>query len=106
VYLCEEYFVKKYATPFVGVQFEAWQFGPVQQELYANLDGLESTNSSLSNYITYYKEGDKTYISKLKDFDDSEFSDDEINIMSQIASKYKYNSASELIYVTHKKNSL
>ncbi len=112
VYLCEEYFVKKYAAPFLGLPFQAWQFGPVQKELFVNLDPesileLNQKQSILSDYITVTLEGNNRYhIKPLKEFQDDNFSDDEISIMEHIAQTYKYHDANNLISITHKGTSL
>jgi len=109
VYLCEEWFVKKFASPFIGLPFHAWQFGPVQKELYVNLGvpELEEGTSILANYIKPIDFGNKHFqISPLSEFNDDEFSDDEIAIMEQVASNYKYSEAKDLVFITHKLTSL
>ncbi len=113
VYLAEELFVKKHASPFLGVPFNAWQLGPVQRELFTNLDvalinSTDGQNSSLlSEYITLeLHPSNKYFIKKLKNFNDDEFSDDEISTLSHIANEYKYHEANHLIFITHKGSSL
>jgi len=112
VYLTEELFVKKHATPFLGLPFHAWKFGPVQKELYVNLDPtLISENkherSVLADYITVEQAINGTFLIRpLKTFDDGDFSDDEIATMSHIATTYKYHDGNQLIFITHKGTSL
>ncbi len=113
VYLAEELFVKKHASPFLGVPFTAWQFGPVQAELWANLDAAilnstdEHNSSLLSDYIALEQHpSNKYFIKKLKEFNDDEFSDDEISTLSHIAAQYKYHEAGHLVSITHKGTSL
>ena len=112
VYLSEELFVKKHAFPFLGVPFHAWQFGPVQPELWANLDTTGDTNeptnfSILSDYITLSQDFEGRYrIKGLKKFDDGEFSDDEISTLEHISDQYKFHDGRDLKFITHKGLSL
>ena len=113
VYLAEELYIKKHATPFLGVPFYAWQFGPVQRELWASLDSAdfsnndEANNSILSEYINLEQADNKRfYIKKAKGFDEDEFSLDEISTLSHIAKQYKYHDAKQLVFITHKGSSL
>ena len=112
VYLCEELFVKKYASPFLGLPFYAWKFGPVQKELYINIDpSLISEEapehpSLLADYIATRKAGNSYQVIALKEFNDDDFSDDEISIMNHIAQTYKNHGGSMLVSLTHKDTSL
>ena len=98
--------------PFLGLSFHAWKFGPVQIELYANLDptslGINTDNnpSILSKFITLKEEGNNFLIQSLRSFDDSNFSDDEIDTMENIAKTYQYHDAKQLVFITHKGSSL
>lgn len=113
VYLTEELFVKKHATPFLGLPFHAWKFGPVQKELYVNLDPSiisktsEERPSMLADYITMEKGLNETYLIKpLKPFCDDNFSDDEISTLTHISQAYKYHDGKQLVFITHKGTSL
>jgi uncharacterized phage-associated protein len=112
VYLAEELFVKKHATPFLGLPFHAWKFGPVQKELYVNLDPESIANktdenlSILSGYITMDNSSGTYVIKPLKTFNDDNFSDDEVATLEHISSAYKYHDGNQLIFITHKGHSL
>ena len=113
VYLSEELFVKKHASPFLGLPFQAWQFGPVQKELYFNLDpnlinsDSDDRPSILADYIAMSKKANGNYIVKpRKNFSDDNFSDDEMSTISHIADTYKNHDAKQLVFITHKGTSL
>lgn len=112
VYLAEELFVKKHASPFLGVPFNAWQFGPVQKELWVNLDPTlinadGDSSGILSKYLTVTKDANNRYFIKSDcAFCDDEFSEDEIATLTHIAEEYKYHEAQHLVFITHKGSSL
>lgn len=106
VYLAEELFVKNHATPFLGVPFYAWQFGPVQRELWANLDPSLKGSSLISEFVSNEFDGNKYLVKPLKAFNDDEFSEDEMLILQHIAQEFKFHDAQHLVFITHKGTSL
>jgi len=114
VYFCEEFSVKKHASPFLGLPFNAWKFGPVQEELWISLDpelyfsrNTEERASKLFEYIKIEPSGNNQYhIKPLKSFDDGQFSDQDMEIMELVAKEYKYHDAKQLVYLTHKPGTL
>ena len=103
LYLMEERMALKYHVPFIGIPFEVWQAGPVAKDVFVDLsDGPYL----LKNFVkTDFKDGG-TFIEAIADFDDSEFSECEIEMMDEILAKYGNMTASDLVSETHKEGTL
>ena len=99
----EEYSVRRFHTPFLGLPFEVWQAGPVVKDVFID---LSETPVLLDGYITKQIKGDATYILPISDFCDDEFSDNDIIVMQEVLKKYGNKTAKELVELTHKKGSL
>lgn len=104
VFIIEEISIQRFGIPFFDLKFQVWHLGPVAKDLYVELD---ENPVLLSEFI--YKENmvdGKSLIKPKKDFCDDEFSDVEIDLLQEVADRFKYCTANELINHTHKKNSL
>lgn len=103
LYLMEERMALKYHVPFIGIPFEVWQAGPVAKDVFVDLsDGPYL----LKNFIKKdYRDG-STFIEAIADFDDSEFSECEIEMMDEVLAKYGSMTASDLVIETHKEGTL
>lgn len=103
IYLMEERWILTTHTPFTGLPFEVWQHGPVEKDVFIDLsDGP----TLLHDYVAMRNDGDSTYIEALRDFDEDEFSDNELRMMESVIKKYGSKSANELVNLTHQENSL
>jgi uncharacterized phage-associated protein len=102
LYLLEEFYVKKFNIPFLDIDFEVWQAGPVNRETYIELSDKPLI---LKGYIEKYSEGDNTHIKPIKKFSDDEFSDNEIEMMDFIVTHFKDKSAKELVDYVHRPGS-
>lgn len=100
LYLMEETMARVYHTPFLSLPYEVWQFGAVQKDLFAELS--DGCNGLLKDYVASV--GD-TFMAK-QDFDDEEFSDEELEMMKSVLDKYGNKTANQLVNLIHKKNSL
>lgn len=103
MYLMEEQWVIMTHTPFTGLPFEVWQYGPVEKDVFID---LSSTPTLLKDYIAMCNDGDNSYLKALTDFDEEEFSDNELKMMKAVIDKYGKSTAHELVSLTHKKGSL
>ena len=103
LYFMEEYSVRRFHTPFLGLPFEVWQAGPVVKDVFID---LSETPVLLDGYITKEIKGDATYILPIRDFCDDEFSDNDITVMQEVMKKYGSKTAKELVALTHRKASL
>ena len=79
-----------------------WKFGPVSEELFID---LSSETKLLEDYIEKNNEDGVNYIRPIVDFNDDEFSDNDIDLMDSIIEKFGNQSANELIAYTHRVNS-
>ncbi len=108
LYLLDEFSIKKFGVPFIGLKYEVWQYGPVAQDIFVEL--TEEQPKMLKDYISIelerYQQYQYLYIKAKKDFVDDEFTDNDIDILELVVTKYKDFNASELSELTHAKNSL
>lgn len=102
MYLLEESFVKKYNIPFLDIDFEVWQAGPVNRETYIE---LSDDPIILNGYITRGCDLDNTYIRSIKKFSDDEFSDNEIEMLDFIINHFGDKTAKELVEYAHRPGS-
>jgi uncharacterized phage-associated protein len=102
MYLLEEFYVKKYNIPFLDIEFEVWQAGPVNRETYIELSDKPII---LKGYIERHIDGDNTHVRPAKEFSDDEFSDNEIEMMDFIITHFKDKTAKELVDYVHRPGS-
>lgn len=117
LYLLDETSTKEIGVPFTWLEYKAWEKGPVPVKLYEELQEKLPFNEGdevLSEYISVKKNpapigynADYIYsIEALKDFDDDEFSEYEIELMDRILDVYGNMTASEIIKILHSNGSL
>ncbi|QEM12997.1 Panacea domain-containing protein [Mucilaginibacter rubeus] len=102
IYLIEETSVKKYGVPFFNIRFDAWHLGPVSRDLFVEITG---ETILLDRYIDKVNENGTINVVAKQAFSDDEFSDNELKLMEQIATTFKYTAADELIRLTHREHS-
>ena len=103
LYFMEEYSVRRFHTPFLGLPYEVWQAGPVVKDVFID---LSETPVILDGYVTKEIVGDATYILPAKSFSDDEFSDNDMLVMDEVIKKFGNKTAKELVGITHKNGSL
>lgn len=103
LYFMEEYSVRRFHTPFLGLPYEVWQAGPVAKDVFID---LSETPVILDGYIRKSIVGNATYITAAKDFCDDEFSDNDILVMDEVLKKYGSMTAAELVNITHQQGTL
>lgn len=105
-YIIDELAVKETGAPVTWLRYKVWKMGPVPKKIHTNLT-FEGGNL-FSEYI------DVEYIPELKgrkiesnnQFDDSEFSDYEIELIDRVIKSYGHYTSSQLIDLLHETNSL
>ena len=102
LYLLEETFAKKYQLPFLNLEFEVWQAGPVARDIFID---LSDEPLLLKDYISIEKRSDSTYIKPITGFSDDEFSDNEIDMLDLVVEHFGSLTATDLVKRTHQKNS-
>lgn len=103
LYLIEEKSIKKFGYPFFGFNFQLWKFGPVLKDVYIDLS--EDSPQILKDYITKADYDINLFI-PIVEFNDDEFSDDDIYLLDSIAKFAKHKTAKDLVDLTHNDNSL
>lgn len=101
LYILDELSIKKSGIPFLNLRYKVWKFGPVSEELFID---LSSDTTLLKNYISKKNDGDNSII-PLNNFDDSEFTDNDISLMDFVVENFGSKSAKDLISYTHRINS-
>ena len=103
LYLMEERSALRYHQPFLGLPYEVWHAGPVAKDVYIDIsDG----GIMLSPYIKVVNDKDAQYIIPAKEFDDEDFSENELRLMDEVLAEYGDKAAKELVRITHTKGSL
>ena len=103
LYILDEISIKKSGIPFLNLEYKVWKFGPIANDIFVE---LSSAPSMLKDFINRETTSDgKNYISSKKDFDEDEFTQNEIDLMEFVVEKFKDASINELISFTHRKNS-
>ena len=102
LYLIEQISIQKYGFPFFNIRFDVWKYGPVSKDLFIE---LSDTPELLKAYITIDKCEDTPFITVKKDFDDDEFSDNDIAILDYVVTHFQNASAAYLVRLTHNEHS-
>lgn len=103
LFILEEVSVKKFGHPFFGFDFQLWKLGPVLKDVYIDL--TEDNISLLKNYIKR-AEFNKAEFEPISEFNDDEFSDNDIYLMDKVIEFARHKTAKDLIEYTHNENSL
>jgi uncharacterized phage-associated protein len=103
LFLLEESSIKKYGHPFFGFNFQIWKFGPVLNDVYIDLS--EDPISLLGAYIRRTAHNDNEF-EALSEFNDDEFSENDIELMDSIIKFARNKTAKDLVNYTHNEKSL
>ncbi len=93
LYLLEESFLKKYGTPLLDIDFEAWADGPVSRELY---DELSCKTNLLKDFIQGSCEGEVSIITPEGSFNECIFSGRDLEMLDFIVDRFSDLSANQL----------
>jgi uncharacterized phage-associated protein len=102
LYLAEEVSIKKYAVPLLNISFQVWKFGPVAEPIFIE---TSSNPSMFKSFFEILNTKNGSEIIAKGQFEDFEFSDNDIEVLEFVKCKYSNASASELIAITHRINS-
>lgn len=108
LYLMEERSALKYQQPFLGISYEVWQAGPVAKDIYIDLsDGAVLLSKYVKTELVKLDDGkDAQYIQPVSTFDDEDFSVYEIRLMDEVLKEYGDKTATELVDIVHRENTL
>lgn len=102
LYLAEEVYARKSHLPFLGLEFQVWQAGPVARDIFIE---LSDEPNLLKGFIELNRTNEATYILNKTKFNDDEFNDSELELLDFIVAKFGEKNAAELVKITHRKNS-
>lgn len=102
LYILDEVSIKKSGIPFFNLKYKVWKFGPVSEELFVD---LSSEPTLLKKYIKREFNNNHNTIVPAIEFNDDEFSDNDIELMDLIIEQFGNKTSKELISYTHRKNS-
>jgi len=108
LYLMEERSALKYQQPFLAIPYEVWQAGPVPKDIFIDLsDGPVLLSSYVETEPVKLDDGKTAlYVHPIAAFDDSDFSAYEIRLMDEVLKEYGDKTATELVDIVHKENTL
>lgn len=105
IYLLDEFSIERYGIPFFNLDYEVWKYGPVNQDIYADLTYTEQPEM-LGDYIELIGRDGNIFIKPKMDFSNDEFTVNEINLLTGLVESYKTSYAKDLVDLTHKAGSL
>lgn len=102
LYILDEISIKRSGIPFLNLKYKVWKFGPVSEELFID---LSSEPKLLGRYIEKNSEDGVNFVVPAVDFNDDEFSDNEIELMDLVINKFGTQTGKDLVSYTHRTNS-
>jgi uncharacterized phage-associated protein len=101
LFLLEEDSIKKFGKPFFGLNYKVWQFGPVAEPIYEELTGEE-----IHIFKDYFKKNQFDEFEAVKEFNDDEFSDNDISLLEERVKFARNKIAKDFVNITHAPDSL
>ncbi len=100
LYILDELSIKKSGIPFLNLKYKVWKFGPVSEDIFID---LSTSPTILKGFIEskINKEGNKE-IFPLKEFNDDEFSQNNLELLDYVILNFGSKTAKELISYTHR----
>lgn len=100
IYLLDELATYRHGIPFLGLEYKVWQAGPVNNDLYEELN----EPYLLQPFIRLVQDDKGVKVIGIKQFSDDEFSEMEVNMLKEIVQRYKTTPAEKLVEITHRKS--
>ncbi len=100
IYLLDELSISRNGIPFLGLEYKLWQAGPVNSDLYEELN----QPFVLDDFIEIEQNEKGAKIKAKKKFSDDEFSQMDLNMLKEITERYKDTPAEKLVEITHRKS--
>lgn len=102
IYILDELSIKKSGIPYFNLKYKVWKFGPVSEEIFID---LSSETTLLKNFIERSSEEGTTIIKPISEFNDDEFSDNDIDLLDFVIEKFGNETTKSLVSYTHRKTS-
>lgn len=104
LYIIDEMAVKETGVPVTGLDYRVWKMGPVPFEVYK--DFMHDDSEKLSFFAEAQKKGESALIKSVNTFNDSEFSDYEMNLIDRVINENGLYQKDTLIEFLHEEGSL
>ncbi|WP_430813993.1 Panacea domain-containing protein [Carboxylicivirga sp. RSCT41] len=103
LFIIDETSIEKYGYPISWLDYKVWQLGPVPPVIYQDIrfDGHEYLE-----YINPVKDELGTRIVAVKEFDDIDFSEAELNLIDAVLKEFGRMSSDDLVQITHEEGGL
>ncbi|MCB0768585.1 MAG: SocA family protein, partial [Flavobacteriales bacterium] len=101
IYILDEFSVKLHGVPMFNLEYKVWQAGPVCDDVFVE---LSEEPVLLKDYIRIVREANGTRIEELKKFSDDEFTPNDLALLADVAKRYEYTSAEELVKILHRQS--
>lgn len=98
LYILDEISIKKSGIPFFNLTYKVWKFGPVSEEVFIDL------STDLSMFKPFIKEIEGKLYTSVSNFNNDEFSNNDVKLLDFVIEHYGSFTAKELIDFTHRKN--
>lgn len=98
IYILDEESVKETGVPFFNLNYQIWQYGPVDPQLF----NLATNNSEVFDKFIKIVKGK---LKPVAEFNDDEFSNNDLKILEKVCDRFKYCTTTELVNHTHKPSS-
>jgi len=105
-YIIDELAVKETGTPVTWLRYKVWKMGPVPRKIHANLTFESGDFFSEFIDVEHVPELKGRKIKSNNKFDDSEFSDYEMELINKVIQEFGHFTSTELIQMLHHSNSL
>jgi len=104
LYLIDEEAAKRSGAPITWLSYNVWQYGPVSEDIYFS---KQKGYNKLSEFVRFENTGKDAYVIKsIVQFDRSELTDLDMEIINDVVDKYGHMTVKQLIDITHAKGSL
>lgn len=99
LYILDELAISKSGIPFLNLTYKVYKFGPVPEDVYVE---FYEEPILFKGFFSYYEEKFATKVKPLKDFNDDEFSDNDMKMLDFVIRTFAHKTAKELIDYTHR----
>src|SRR5438093_79384 len=101
IFLLEEWSIQRFGHPFFNLDFKAWQFGPVVEPIYKEVD-----EGRIEIFKNYFRKNQWDEFEAVAEFNDDEFSPNEIRLLDEMVAFAKHKTGHDFIEITHREGSL
>ena len=105
-YIIDEYSVKETGSPVTWLNYRVWKNGPVPQKVHFNITFEAGTQFSKYINISKIEKINGLKITPKTDFDESEFSEYEMELIDRVIKEFGHYNSNELIEILHKQDTI